>query len=524
LPKKLKYEEINGFLITGLIKPENIIETIDNIYIDDSSNKPENIIDQSEQLFIEATPKNTINDIEYVDNIFLEEIEKEKYIIIKENDLIILSKKNINLLEIDYLEQFNLDGKEIPILEIERNEEIELIKEKKLYSELNIIERVDNINFYNDVKFISDSLEIILGDDIFYDEITKPENEIQALEGFTLLNTKIFKDIIIESIEVLEIIPEQKSFNDFLIEKSDAFMIEKDISSEEKYEYMEEEYKKSKFYNIKKNNGFIPEKFEIIDTANFQIISIGIRELYQQRLQGFSIIRMEKELDEIGLNEDLSFYKKNKGYNTKNITNKNSYYYNKNTNFETFDQIKKKKVYQRNITYNNYYKNASARKVNTFRSKNYKTFIAFPKGNIEYIDNIDIFNENQNSNDNYYSDDDISKRKKLFSKKPNKNNELDKENINNKVSKRYKSKILIRNNNNISFNENNTNNSFNKPLTDRYNKYSYNKIVKEYTQSTPKKIEDNENKNEYKTLTEQRVYRRKIYRFEEGKKVKIIND
>ena len=520
LPKKLKYEEINAFLIPGLIQPENIIEAIDNIYLD-SIYKPENIIDQSEQLFIEATPKNYNYDIEYVDSISLEEIEKEKNFIIKKSELIIVSEKKCNLLEIDYLEEFNLDGKEIPIFEIERNEEIELIKEKKLYSELNIIERVDEINFYNEKKFNNDSLEIIMGDDIFFDEIQKPENEIQELEGFTLLNIKAFKDIIIESIEVLEIIPEEKPFIDFLIEKKDAFMIEKDISTREKYEYIEEEYKKSKFYNFKKNNDFIPEKFEIVDTANFQIISLGIRELYQQRLQGFSIMRMEREKNEIELNDDLSFYKKNYYYNTKNIQNKNSYYYNKNTNFETFDQIKRKRVFQNNRTYNNYYKNITKRKVNTFRSQNYKTFIAFPKGNVEYIDNIDIFNESQNNNDNYYSDDDISKKKNTQPKNQNNKNEINNTNINNKVKERFKSKILIRNNNNISFNDNN---NLNKSFTDRENKYSSKRTIKEYTQLTPKKIENYPNNNEYKTLTEQRVYRRKIYRFEEGKNVKIIND
>jgi hypothetical protein len=520
LPKKLKYEEINAFLIPGLIQAENIIEAIDNIYLD-SINKPENIIDQSEQLFIEATPKNYNYDIEYIDSISLEEIEKEKNFIIKKSELIIVSEKKCNLLEIDYLEQFNLDGKEIPIFEIERNEEIELIKEKKLYSELNIIERVDEINFYNEKKFNNDSLEIIMGDDIFFDEIQKPENEIQELEGFTLLNIKAFKDIIIESIEVLEIIPEEKPFIDFLIEKKDAFMIEKDISTREKYEYIEEEYKKSKFYNFKKNNDFIPEKFEIVDTANFQIISLGIRELYQQRLQGFSIMRMEREKNEIELNNDLTFYKKNYYYNTKNIQNKNSYYYNKNTNFETFDQIKRKRVFQNNRTYNNYYKNITKRKVNTFRSQNYKTFIAFPKGNVEYIDNIDIFNESQNNNDNYYSDDDISKKKNTQPKNQNNKNEINNTNINNKVKERFKSKILIRNNNNISFNDNN---NLNKSFTDRENKYSSKRTIKEYIQLTPKKIENYQNNNEIKALTEQRVYRRKIYRFEEGKNVKIIND
>ena len=45
-----------------------------------------------------------------------------------------------------------------------------------------------------------------------------------------------------------------------------------------------------------------------------------------------------------------------------------------------------------------------------------------------------------------------------------------------------------------------------------------------YNISTPIKIKKKKNKSEYKPVSDYRIYRRKIYRFEEGNKFKIINN
>ena len=118
-----------------------------------------------------------------------------------------------------------------------------------------------------------------------------------------------------------------------MVEKNDFFIIEKDNSF-----YKELEYESD---NIKKySNFFIPEKLSIIDAANFQIISIGIRELYQQKLQGFSIIKREKEPNGMDISEEN--YQKN----SENNSNNYSYYNNYN--------IQKNRIFKRNKNYYDY--------------------------------------------------------------------------------------------------------------------------------------------------------------------------
>ena len=143
----------------------------------------------------------------------------------------------------------------------------------------------------------------------------------------------------------------------------------------------------------------------IEDTANFQIISMSIRELYQQKLQGFSIIKREKELNEIEQDQYFSINNENcNEYINKSATNINKYY-NK-----TYDINKKRNI---DINKNNYREyNFNTKTINTIISKNYKSFIALPKGNIEYIDPKEIFDENKN-NELYLSGDESSKRKKI---------------------------------------------------------------------------------------------------------------
>ena len=393
----------------------------------------------------------------------------------------LLSEKNINdNLFIENLEEFNLEGKIISPNQIEKNQEIEILKENKLYNEL-IIERVEDIDLYTDIKDIINNFDIEIGDDIFYDELPKPEMEIEKLEEFSFINENYFKDGKIEKAEELEIIPEKK-FIDFEIENNDCFIIEKENSINKEFEY--------NYDSMKKNNDnyFTPEKLSIIDSANFQIISIGIRELYQQKLQGFSIIKKEKDPNEI------DNYKENFQKNEQNILDNNSYY---NKNINTYN-IQKNRIMKINKNYYDYdYNNDNIRKINTYKSQNYKTFIAFPTGNLECIDNLEISNGNIKINNGNF----LEEKNNLF---------------------HYNNKTEINKNKNKNFldiNHNNLNNSF----SNKYKSLPYNEINKYYTQSTPTKDENNQNKNDFKTLTEQRIYKRRIYRKEENKTSKKNN-
>ena len=436
IQSKFEYEEINNFFIPRQIKPENIIE-------------------YNDQFIIESTKKINEFNIEYIESIFFEEILEH-------------------------------------IFEIERNQELELLKEKKLY--------------------LNSELDIVIGEDIFYDEIPKPENEIQELERFSLLNKKTLVNAFIEKAGEIEIIPDKKIFADFFIENNGWFMIENTKANNEEFEY-NEEYKKSQYFNKKKNiNYYIPENYSIEDTANFQIISLNVRELYQQKLQGFCIIRREKEINEINTNNYYSINNDNCCCDNRNISNNN--YYNSNK-LDTNRHIKRKRIVYKNKIHNDYI-DENIKYVNTIRSQNYKRFIAIPKSKIECISSDDIFNENKFRNENCYSENESLKGENLlFNNKNNKDNIINNNNIK-KINERYNSKILLKNNENNSLNEND-NNILNKSLANTHHNYFYSLTNNEYHKSIPIKINDDQYKDKYKTLTERRIFRRKIYRFEEGK-------
>ena len=509
----------------------NEIEKRDNIIIDDAINKPENTIAQNIQLFIESNYKILQLDIEYMDSFILEEISRQKNCIKIENEITILGLKKNIILEVNEIENIILEGKENPIYEIEKNGEIELINIKD-YSDFNYIEKVDDFYFLSKKGFYTLDIEII--DDIFYDEIPRPENEIEELELFSLINEKQLINYEIEKAEDLEIIPEKNDFTDFFIEKNDSFIIINTKSNKEDLEYINEYKKRKSNYEYKmqnnKSNNFIADNYDIEDTANFQIIAMNIREIYQQKLQGFSIIKREKHPNEIVRETYFSIFRENNYnfYNNKNMSNmnlykNNIYNNNKNTKEYLYKTDEKKRIFIRNKINFDYYK-SNVKNINTIISHNYKTFIAIPNNTIEYINPSKIFNESINNNDIYYSEDENFKRKKLFKKYKSNKKGLNKNNINNnnEINGRYKSKILLRKSN-YSNNSENSNNNLNNSLANNENKYSIIQTERNYNISTPIKIKNGQNKSEYKPFSENRIYRRKIYRFEDGNKSKIIN-
>ena len=222
---------------------------------------------------------------------------------------------------------------------------------------------------------------------------------------------------------------------------------------------------------------------------------MSIRELYQQKLQGFSIIKKEKQPYEI---QNEIFFSITKG-NYKEI----------NTN----KKILKNNKFFSDSNYDYNYNDSNTKNSNTVISKNNKTFIAYPKNEIKYINKKELFNENNIQMNNYddlfhSGDESLDKNNCLFKTYMNNNNK------NNEINKRYKNKIIFRKNNN-------SNNSYNSDNHKR-NILSFNTMENKSIQSVPDKIKKYQYNTEYKTFTDSRLIRRKIYRFEEGKEVKII--
>ena len=396
--------------------------------------KPENIFEQNIQLYIEPTKKNQELFIEYQDSISLNEI----------------LDKNI-IYEIQKDNEFIIEGEDLPLYEIEKKDD-----------------------FYNyiDIKYNNDDLDIKPIDDIFYYEIPKTENEIEQLNNFSLIK-------------------EKKSFNEKEIEKIKEIEFELLFEpKEENFEYYLNKNKKTKtIHEFETNN------INIEDTANFQIIAMSIRELYQQKLQGFSIIKKEKQPYEI---QNEIFFSITKG-NYKEI----------NTN----KKILKNNKFFSDSNYDYNYNDSNTKNINTVISKNNKTFIAYPKNEIKYINKKELFNENNIQMNNYddlfhSGDESLDKNNCLFKTYMNNNNK------NNEINKRYKNKIILRKNNN-------SNNSYNSDNHKR-NILSFNTMENKSIQSVPDKIKKYQYNTESKTFTDSRLIRRKIYRFEEGKEVKII--
>ena len=396
--------------------------------------KPENIFEKNIQLYIEPTKKSQELFIEYQDSISLNEI----------------LDKNI-IYEIQKDNEFIIEGEDLPLYEIEKKDD-----------------------FYNyiDIKYNNDDLDIKPIEDIFYYEIPKTENEIEQLNNFSLIK-------------------EKKSFNEKEIEKIKEIEFELLFEpKEENFEYYLNKNKKTKtIHEFETNN------INIEDTANFQIIAMSIRELYQQKLQGFSIIKKEKQPYEI---QNEIFFSITKG-NYKEI----------NTN----KKILKNNKFFSDSNYDYNYNDSNTKNINTVISKNNKTFIAYPKNEIKYINKKELFNENNIQMNNYddlfhSGDESLDKNNCLFKTYMNNNNE------NNEINKRYKNKIILRKNNN-------SNNSYNSDNHKR-NILSFNTMENKSIQSVPDKIKKYQYNTESKTFTDSRLIRRKIYRFEEGKEVKII--
>ena len=614
----LTLEEIDLFTINQLEKPKNKLQRVSEVKIlKKTKNKYINRLFKSGSLSIlskkKQKPRNYIQNTECV-------------------NILGLKKENIN--EIVFNDEMIIEGLEKPLNTIQRTQEVKIIKKPKIKikntkqkssefqilkkakpKQKNRIQKNDSVNIYPEQKLlpIKNDYEIVFGDEVIILQI-EPNNEIQSLKGFNILKKKKpLNEIEIQINEEIQILPRKK------ISKNQAQRANA-LSRCQKVEEFIIKPKQIKLQNINKKK--ITENI-IDNTANFQIISVCVRELYQQRLQGFVIYKKDKEPNEIEKNYSFIIKKeydallarplwdnlyiqkedyiitsnpskiiRNKNIltnevqddflieaNSLNSKYKESYINDSFTNTNSRDlsvDICKvcggRKIYENNSNYNCSYRNkneykkvnniySANKKVNVTNNQIYKTLLALPQNEIDYINNIEIGPENLKDRV-LFSDDEFIKEKTGFNKRKyrakNKNNtkydnksydiNINKKskNINNlnftnseicnysknteeknlkqnmdsnyRINKKFITNTMLRkkyykynnktSDNNISDNDND-NNNFYQSGTSQYTYY------KNCTNSR-------QNKTQLKTMVINHNRKRKLFRFEEGKGIKVI--
>ena len=212
----------------------------------------------------------------------------------------------------------------------------------------------------------------------------------------------------------------------------------------------------------------------------------------------------------------------------------------------------------------NYRKNTNISNVHVVKNNLYKTLLALPQNEIDYINNIEISCINKNDKYIYNSDDEEIRTKKFY--KNNINNSNKKYNINKntkileynknynnissnntsdicnisqttddfrknenntlKTNKRIKTSNIIRkriiqgneiNNNNFYNNYNNYNN-----YQKGFSRYTFYRHFSNSGGETSNRMYQRQSKSQLKTIPINKNQRRKLFRFEEGKGIKII--
>jgi hypothetical protein len=568
-------------------------------------------------------------------------VEKPKNNIEKTNNINIFGKNKDNDLVIEFGDEIIVDKEDRPIYEKQRTQEVKILKKPKMKNikqrtadfqllkkfklksikPKNRIQKRDNINIYpKKIKNKNNILDIYFGDELFIEKILKPDNKIQRLNGFDILK-QLKPQNEIQINEEIEIISQQKNPLQLIYQKNDLFTIDKftrkpnnNICKCDEFEIVKkikqkpiniyqkvsrffvegnEKYKNNKTSNNNSNN-------IIVNNENFQIISVSIRELYQQRLQGFMICKLEKEPYEMEKNYnfliereyDDGLYRRNSVWDNLYIQNEkfnilsNQYKEMKNENQDDFiiegysknsrfrntfiendsynnsrnlsiDECKycggKKRFYD-NYTTNSYTTNRRRinilkckkenyqNNVNVVKSKVYKTLLALPQNEIDYINNIEISCKNKNDKLIYNSDDEriINRKRNNISTKiieykkgynnltNHRNSEIcnyshltddfgGDENGNERCCRpNYSIRKRI-----IYKNEINNNDIFNNNLQQGASRYTFYRYISNSGDSS-NRMYPQQGKSQLKTIVINKNRKRKLFRFEEGKGVKII--
>ena len=597
----LKPENKDLFTINGIQRPKNKLQRVGELEILKNDKKNIKILQRNESLYIlgKEKPKNYIQNTNNI-------------------NILGIGKPKINLFEIAFTDEMIIDQLKRPNNKVQKTEEIRIIKKPKMKnikiktSEFQILKKVkqknkiqkcDNFNLYSKekTKIDNNKLDIYFGEEIFIENLLKTENKPQRLKGFNILKKEKPKpQNRVETIEEIKIFPESiKPINTLEYEKNELFTIERNEEPENEMERKSEfelikELKKQKLF---KNDNIIE------DTENFQIISVGVRELYLQRLQGFAIFKKEKEPYEMENNYNFiirreydallarmiwnDLYIQKEYFNIPPIHDRTIKLRNENQDDFLIEANSKYSKFKNNLNINDTFTNSrdlsadicricggrrinesnnskintinkneiincKYENVNSINSKIYKTLLAMPKNEIVYVDNIEISQEEIN-NKNLLSDDEftrerqIIKHKKKYNQKIYNNkiiNKIEDNNINNsflnnyemckysqisddvnlnqnenkmcRINKYRERNVIIKKNNYKYNNNTNDNNNFGQS---GYKRYTF---FRECSNSRSPDINNYQSKSQLTTNIINNKNKRKLFRFEEGKSIKII--
>ena len=593
-------------------KQKNRLQRVSELKILKNNKKYIKILQRKESFYIlgKKRPKNYIQITNNINILGIEKTETNKFEIVFPDEMIIAPlEKPIN--QIQKTEEITIIKKQkMKNIKI-KTSELQILKKVK---PKNKIQKRDNFNIYTKTKAKKENknkeLEIFFGEEIFIENLLKPKNIPQRLEGFNILKKQKQKaKNKVEVIDEIEILSEPKKVNNYLeYEQNELFTIEHTEKPENKierideFELLKEELKNENVLKNKKN------KNSIQNEINFQIISECIREIYLQRLQGFAIFKKEKEPNEIDKNYNFiikreydsvltrpiwdDLYIQKEEFNILPIHNNTIKLRNENQDDFLIEANSQYSKYNKNIIINDSFSNSrdlsedlcrtcggikrineyNNSKINIINSKNesinckntnvnnlnvintklYKTLLALPKNEIDYIDNIEISQEDIN-NKIILSDDEFTrgknkinhnnkyniKRNKIklvkrmecnkisnmsnsdicnYNQKSNEENLEVNENQNFRINNRYNTKNMLKKSN---YKYNNKTNDYNnnKFYQSGYSQYTF---YRNCSNSGNSDINKYQSKSQLKTIVINKKPKRKLFRFEEGKGIKII--
>ena len=625
---------LKGFTILKSEKPLNEIEFIDEIELQPEVKQPFELLFQNNELFSIESIKKPENKLHRIDGFeIIINKPKTKIIMEKVNDINILGKIKSNVLVVEFGDEIIIEEEDRPIYKKQRTEEVKLLKKPKMKNikqntssfqllkkfklksikPKNKIQKCENINLYPKTIKKNNKLEIYFGEELYIEGIIKPNEEkeiitepkkpikliCQKKESFTIKHLKKTKNKNkIHRIGAFDILKQLKPNNN-IYQKLSRFYIGGNKKITKNIDY---------YYNINRYYDNIIENAE-----NFQIISVSIRELYQQRLQGFMICKKEKKPFEMEKNYNFiilkeydtlfgrsmwkNLYIQNEHFNIQNERKfkneiqddfliegnsqsskfKDTFLINDSfTNSrdlssdicrfcggkkrlnDDFVSDKKINILKSKKENYNYRKNTNNSNVHVVKNNLYKTLLALPQNEIDYINNIEISYINENNKYIYNSDDEeirskkyyqnninnynkkynINKNAKIFEYNKNYNNNLSSnttsdicnisqttddfrkyENNTLKTSKRIKTSNIVRKRI-IHGNEINYNNYNN--YQKGFSRYTFYRQFSNSGGETSNRMYQSKSKSQLKTIPLNKNKRRKLFRFEEGKGIKII--
>ena len=641
-PLKLLCEKGDFFTIDHIKKPKNKVQKVGRFEIIKKFKKILIKSIKSNSFYILRQPK-PLNKIQKTNDINLFGMIKNNDFVIDFGDVIILEGKERQMNKIQRINEIKILKKPKMKNIKQKTSEFQLLKKTKIKPK-NKIQKRDNINLYSNIKTKNNKLDIEFGDEIFIEKILKPENKAQRLKGFDILKKQ--KPInIIQLSDAVEILPEPKQPLELICQKGDLFTIDHYIKKLKNKAQRVGEFeiikniKKDKNrcqkldgFVIKSNKNLIKNNFFtfdnnntendndndniIVNTANFQIISVSIRELYQQKLQGFVIYKKEKEPNEIEKNynfiikkdydallakpiwdnlyiqrEEINIFPEYNKIKNKNEI-QNEYLIEENSEIsrhkdiffgESFSNSKelsdickicggKKRINENDSSRNekklislknqiihsrNKKINSNNKNINDENENNkiYKTFLDSHQNEIDYINNIEITSETIQDKATYNSDDEFVKGKIIYNSNLKNYNNYKTYIVNTARRKKYYNyynnpendyeicnyshvteDINLKKNKNEIENKGTYDNKFriNNIVRQRnYNKKKYNKnqtgnsryiFYRNYSESGDafNKMCQHQSKSQLKTIVINKNRKRKLFRFEEGKGIKII--